>query len=113
VREACNRPTVTSALPSSQKPVVERVDCHAMGIQLHRNCAPLRLHPHPVDHRKGSGLACHVTDAPVTTCKKLHRHSRQCCASSTAELVPRLEVAPHMTQQCQLKAMAPGQSAAG
>jgi hypothetical protein len=52
-------------------------------IQLHHNCAPLRLRPHPVDQREGSGPACHVTGAPVTTCKKLHRHLRQCCASST------------------------------
>ena len=112
-REACNRPVVTSALPSSQKPVVKRVDCHATGIQLHHNCVPFRPRPHPVDQRKGSGPACHVTDAPVTTYKKLHRHSRQCCASSTTEPVPRLEVALCRTQQCQLKVTAMGRLAAG
>jgi hypothetical protein len=62
---------------------------------------------------KEAGPACHVTGAPVTTCKKLHRHSRQCCASSTVGLVPRLEVPLRMTQQCQLKATATGQSAVG
>jgi hypothetical protein len=111
--EGCNRLAVTSALPSSQKPVVERVDYHSTSIQLHHDCAPLWLHPHPVDQRKESGPACHVTGAPVTTCKKLHRHPRQCCASSTAGPVPRLEVPLRMTQQCQLKAMATGQSAVG
>jgi hypothetical protein len=33
----------------------------------------------------------HVTGAPVTTCEKLHRHSRQSHASSIAEPVPQLE----------------------
>jgi hypothetical protein len=84
------------------------VDCHATGIQLHRNCAPLWLRPHPADQRKGSGPTCHATGTPVTTCEKLHRHSRQCCASSTAEPVPRLEVALRRTQQCQLKVTATG-----
>jgi hypothetical protein len=64
------------------------VDCHATGIQPHRNCAPFRLRPHPVDQRKGSGPTCHVIGAPVTTCKKLHRHSRRMprllgCGTST------------------------------
>jgi hypothetical protein len=44
---------------------------------------------------------CHVTGAPVTTCEKLHSHSRQYRAFSTAEPVPRLEVTLRMTQQCQ------------
>jgi hypothetical protein len=56
---------------------------------------------------------CHVTGAPVTTCKKLHRHSCQCCASSTAEPVPRLKASLCMTQQCQFRATIMGQSAAG
>jgi hypothetical protein len=43
----------------------------------------------------------HVTGAPVTTCKKLHRHSRHYRASSTAEPGPRLEVTLCMTRQCQ------------
>jgi hypothetical protein len=44
----------------------------------------------------------HVTGAPVTTCEKLHRHSRQYRASSTAKPVPRLEATLRMTRQCQL-----------
>jgi hypothetical protein len=55
----------------------------------------------------------HVTGAPVTTCKKLHRHLRQCRASSTAEPVPRLEATLRMAQQCQLCTSITGQSAAG
>jgi hypothetical protein len=55
----------------------------------------------------------HVTGAPVTTCEKLHRHLRQCRASSTAEPVPRLKETPRIAQQCQPGASATGQSAAG
>jgi hypothetical protein len=49
----------------------------------------------------------------LTTCKKPHRHLRQCPAFSTAELVPRLEAALRATQRCQLSATITGQSAAG
>jgi hypothetical protein len=55
----------------------------------------------------------HVTGAPVTTCEKLHRHSRKYRASSTAEPVPRLEATLLMTQQCQPSTSITGQSAAG
>jgi hypothetical protein len=55
----------------------------------------------------------HVTGAPVTAYKKLHRHSRHYRASSTAEPVPRLEAILRMTQQCQLGTSVTGQSAAG
>jgi hypothetical protein len=55
----------------------------------------------------------HVTGAPVATCKKLRRHSRHYRASSTAELVPRLEATLCMTQQCQPGTSVTGQSAAG
>jgi hypothetical protein len=55
----------------------------------------------------------HVTGAPVTTCKKLHCHLRQCRASSTAEPVPRLEATLRMAQQCQSSTSITGQSAAG
>jgi hypothetical protein len=55
----------------------------------------------------------HVTGAPVTTCEKLHRHLRQCCAFSTAEPVPRLEATLRMAQQCQPSTSVTGQSAAG
>jgi hypothetical protein len=55
----------------------------------------------------------HVTGAPVTTCKKLHRHPRQYRAFSTAEPVPRLEATLRMTRQCQPSTSVTGQSAAG
>jgi hypothetical protein len=55
----------------------------------------------------------HVIGAPVTACKKPHRHLRQCRAFSTAKPVPRLEVALRMTQQCQSSTTITGQSAAG
>jgi hypothetical protein len=55
----------------------------------------------------------HVTGAPVTTCEKLHRHSRQYRASSTAEPVPRLEATLRMTRQCQPSTSVTGQSTAG
>jgi hypothetical protein len=55
----------------------------------------------------------HVTGAPVTTCKKPHRHLRQCRAFSAAEPVPRLEATLRMTQQCQSSTTITGQSAAG
>jgi hypothetical protein len=53
----------------------------------------------------------HVTGAPVTTCEKLHRHSRQYRAFSTAEPVPRLEATLRMTRQCQPSTSVTGQSA--
>jgi hypothetical protein len=56
---------------------------------------------------------CHVTGAPVTTCEKLHRHSRQYRASSTAEPVLRLEATLRMTRQCQPSTSVTGQLAAG
>jgi hypothetical protein len=74
---------------------------------------------HPFGFVASGGLAwrpgptCHVTGVPVTTCKKPHRHLRQCRVFSTAELVPRLEVALRVTQQYQLSATITGQSAAG
>ena len=55
----------------------------------------------------------HVTDTPVATCKKLHRHSRQYHASSTVEPVPRLEATLRMTRQCQPSTSVTGRSAAG
>jgi hypothetical protein len=59
------------------------------------------------------GPTRHVTDAPVATYKKLHRHSRHCRASSTAEPVPRLEATLRMTRQCQPSTSVTGQLAAG
>jgi hypothetical protein len=55
----------------------------------------------------------HVTGAPVTAYKKLHRHSRHYRASSTAEPVPRLEATLRMTRQCQPSTPVTGQSATG
>jgi hypothetical protein len=55
----------------------------------------------------------HVTGAPVTTCKKLHRHLRQYRASSTAEPVPRLEATLRAAQQCQPSTSVTGQPATG
>jgi hypothetical protein len=55
----------------------------------------------------------HVTGAPVTTCEELHRHLRQCRASSTAESVPRLKATLCVDQQCQPSTTVTGQSAAG
>jgi hypothetical protein len=55
----------------------------------------------------------HVTGAIVTTCEKLHRHLRQCRASSTVEPVPRLEATLRMAQQYQPSTSVTGQSAAG
>jgi hypothetical protein len=54
----------------------------------------------------------HVTDAPVTTLEKLHRHLRQYRAFSTAEPMPRLEATLRMAQQCQPSTSVTGQSAA-
>jgi hypothetical protein len=42
-RGACSRPAVTSTPPSSPKPVVERADRHAGGVQPHHEGAPPRL----------------------------------------------------------------------
>jgi hypothetical protein len=49
----------------------------------------------------------------VTTCKKPHRHLRQCRVFSTVEPVPQLKVALRVSQRCQLSATIMGQSAAG
>jgi hypothetical protein len=45
--------------------------------------------------------------------QKLHRHSRQYRAFSTAEPEPRLEATLRMTRQCQPSTSVTGQSAAG
>jgi hypothetical protein len=50
---------------------------------------------------------------PVTTCEKLHRHSRESHASSTTEPVPQLEATLRAAQQCQPSTPVTGQSAAG
>jgi hypothetical protein len=109
-RGARNCPAVTSLPPLLPGPMGERADRHAGGMQPHQGGTPFRLRrvqawrPRPTRH---------VTGAPVTTCKKLHRQWRQYHAFSTAELVPRLEATLRMTRQCQPSTSVTGQSAAG
>jgi hypothetical protein len=109
-RGARNCPAVTSIPPLSPGPAGERADRHAGGMQPHQGDVPFRLRcvqawrPRPTRH---------VTGAPVTTCKKLHRHSRHYRASSTAEPIPRLEATLRMTQQYQPGTSVMGQSATG
>jgi hypothetical protein len=55
----------------------------------------------------------HHARAPVTTCEKLHRHSRQYRAFLTAEPVPRLKATLRVTRLCQPSTSVTGQSAAG
>jgi hypothetical protein len=43
-REAGNHPAVISVPPFSPKPVGERADFHAGGMQPHHGCTPFRLH---------------------------------------------------------------------
>jgi hypothetical protein len=105
-RGACNRPAVTSTPPSLPKPAGERADRHAT---TPRGCT-LSTSTHPAWRPRPTR---HVTGAPVTTCKKLHRHLRQCRAFSTAEPVPRLKATLRMAQQCQPSTSVTGQSAAG
>jgi hypothetical protein len=96
--------------PLSPRPVSERADRHAGGMQPHQGGCTLSTSTRPAWRPRPTR---HVTDAPVATCKKLHRHSRHYRASSTAEPVPRLEATLRMTQQCQPGTSITGQSAAG
>jgi hypothetical protein len=109
-RDARNYPAVTSSPPLLPRPAGERADRHEGGMQPYRGGAPSRLRR--VQHW-GPRPTRHVTDTPVTTCEKLHRHLRQYRAFSTAEPVPRLEATQRMTQQCQPSTSITGQSAAG
>jgi hypothetical protein len=84
--------------PLSPRPAGERAGSHAGGIQPRQVGAPLRLPMHPAWRPRPTR---HATGAPVATCEQLHRHSHHYHASSTAELVPRLEATLRMTQQCQ------------
>jgi hypothetical protein len=97
-RGACNRPAVTSIPPLSPRPAGERAGSHAGGMQPRQVGAPLRLPTHPA---WGPTPTRHATGAPVATCEQLHRRSRHCHASPTAEPVPRLEATLRTTQQCQ------------
>jgi hypothetical protein len=108
-RGACNRPTVIGTPPPSPKPARKGgPPCRW------RATAPRRRTPSASSHLAWRPRPTHhVTGAPVTTCKKLHRHSRQCRAFSTAEPLPQLEATLCMAQQCQSSTSITGQSAAG
>jgi hypothetical protein len=80
-----NCPAVTSAPPLSPKPAGERANRHAGGMQPHQGGAPFSTSTRPTWRSRPTH---HVTGAPVTTCKKLHRHSCRYRAFSTAEPVP-------------------------
>jgi hypothetical protein len=55
------------------------------------------------------GPTCHVTGAPVTTCKETALPPAPMLRLlGTTEPVQRLEAAPHMTQQCQLSVTVTG-----
>jgi hypothetical protein len=109
-RVVCNRPTVTSTPPPSPKPAGERADRHAGGMQPAPRRRTLSTSTHPAWRPRPTR---HVTGVPVTTCKKLHRHLRQCRDFVTVEPVPRLEATLRMAQQCQPSTSVTGQSAAG
>jgi hypothetical protein len=109
-RGARNCPAVTSAPPLSPRPAGEKADRHAGGIQPHPGGRTLSTSTRPAWRPRPTR---HVTGAPVTTCKKLHHHSRQYRAFSTAELVSRLEATLRMTRQCQPSTSVTSQSAAG
>jgi hypothetical protein len=107
---ARNCPAVTSIPPLSPRPAGERADRHAGSMQPHPGGRTLLTSTRPAWRPRPTR---HVIDAPVTTCKKLHRHSRQYHAFSTAGPVPRLEATLRMTRQCQPSTSVTGQSAAG
>jgi hypothetical protein len=104
-----NCPAVTSAPPLSPRPAGERADRHAGGLQPHQGAHP-STSTHPAWRPRPTR---HVTGAPVTTCEKLHHHSRQYRAFLTAEPVPRLEATLRMTRQCQPSTSVTSQSAVG
>jgi hypothetical protein len=103
-------PAVTNIPPLSPRPAGERAGRHAGGVQPHPGGRTLSTSTHPAWRPRP---AHHVTGTPVTTYKKLHRHSRQYRAFSTAEPVPRLEATLRMTRQCQSSTSISGRSAAG
>jgi hypothetical protein len=106
---ARNCPAVTSTPPLSPRPAGKRVDRHAGACDHTKG-----VHPFDFDASSmGPRPTRHVTGAPVTTCKKLHRHLRQYRTSSTAEPVPRLETTLRMAQQCQPSTSVTTQSATG
>jgi hypothetical protein len=107
---ARNCQAVMSIPPLSPRPAGERADRHAGGVQPHLGGRTLSTLTRPAWRPRPTR---HVTSAPVTLCKKLHRHSRQYRAFSTAEPVLRLEATLRMTRQCQPSTSVTGQSAEG
>jgi hypothetical protein len=102
-------PAVTSIPPLSPRPAGERAGRHAGGVQPHPGGRTLSTSTHPAWRPRPTR---HVTGVPVTTYKKLHRHSRQYRAFSTAEPVQRLEATLRMTRQRQPSTSVTGRSAA-
>jgi hypothetical protein len=88
-------PAVTSIPPLSPRLAGERAGRHAGGVQPHPGGHTLSTSTHPAWRPRPTR---HVTGAPATTYKKLHRHSCQYRAFSTVEPVPRLEATLRMTQ---------------
>ena len=95
MRDAYNRPTVTSGSPLLPRPAGERAGSHAGGMQPRQVGALLRLPTRPAWRPRPTR---HTTGAPVATCEQLHRPSRPYRASSNAEPVPRLEATLRMTK---------------
>jgi hypothetical protein len=98
VRDACNRPAVTSGSPLLPRRAGERAGSHAGGMQLRQVGALLRLPTRPAWRPRPTR---HATDAPNASCMQLHRHLRHHCTSSTVEPIPRLEVTQNTTQRRQ------------
>jgi hypothetical protein len=98
VRDACNRPAVTSGSPLLPRPAGERAGSHAGGMQPRQVGALLRLSTRPAWRPRPTR---HATGAPNASCMQLHRHLRHHRASSTAEPIPRLEATQNTTQRRQ------------
>jgi hypothetical protein len=98
MRDAYNRPTVTSGSPLLPRPAGERAGSHAGGMQPRQVGALLRLPTRPAWRPRPT---CHATGAPNASYMQLHRHLRHHLVSSTAEPIPRLEATQSMTQQRQ------------
>jgi hypothetical protein len=98
VRDACNRPAVTSGSPLLPRPAGERAGGHAGGMQPRQVGALLRLPTHPAWRPRPTR---HATGVPNASCMQLHRHLRHHRASSTAEPIPRLEATQNTTQRHQ------------
>jgi hypothetical protein len=98
VRDAYNRPAVTSGSPLLPRPAGERTGSHAGGMQPRQVGALLRLPTCPTWRPRPTR---HATGAPNASCMQLHRHLRHHRATSTAEPIPRLEATQRTTQQRQ------------